>query len=116
MAFDPLITAHHHPLVVRAVMPCRWLEVSSRSTEDVLQEVLSQLEQPQHQGGCGDSGRFDKATQAALKRYVPKLKLFSDAGRVAAVLDWVAEAAAARKGGASRSKEPGLADGGVQSV
>lgn len=67
----------------------------------MLHEVLSELERPQHEGGCGDSGRFDKATQAALKRYVPKLKLFSDAQRVSAVLDWVAEAAAARRGEAS---------------
>jgi hypothetical protein len=78
---------------------CRWLKVSNRSTEEVLQEVLSELERPQHEGGCGDSGRFDKATQAALKRYVPKLKLFSDADRVSAVLHWVAEAAALRRGG-----------------
>lgn len=83
----------------------RWLEVSSRSTEEVLQEVLSELERPQHQGGCGDSGRFDKATQAALKRYVPKLQLFSDAGRVSAALDWVAEAAAARRGAVGSKQE-----------
>lgn len=77
---------------------CRWVEVSGRSTDDVLQEVLMELDKPHHEEGCGDSGRFDKATQNALKRYVPGLKIFSDADKVAAVLDWVAEAAAARRG------------------
>jgi hypothetical protein len=77
------------------VRVCRWVEVSGRSTEDVLEEVLSELDKPQHQGGCGDSGRFDKAAQNALKRYVPRLKLYSDPDRVAATLKWVQEAAAA---------------------
>lgn len=63
-----------------------------------MQEVLTELDRPHHQGGCGDSGRFDKATLSALKRYVPTLKLFDDPQRVAATLDWVAEVAAARKG------------------
>jgi hypothetical protein len=74
------------------------VEVSSRSTEDVLQEVLAELDKPFHEGGCGDSGRFDKATHNALKRYVPALRIFNDAGKVAAVLNWVAEATAARRG------------------
>jgi len=83
--------------VLLLVVICRWLEVGGRSTEEVLQEVLAGLEKPQHEGGCGDSGRFDKQTLAALKRYVPSLKLYNDPDRVAAVLDWVAAAVAARQ-------------------
>lgn len=86
------------------VRVCRWVEVSGRSTEDVLEEVLSELDRPQHQGGCGDSGRFDKAAQMALKRYVPRLKLYSDPDRVASTLKWVEEVTAARtkqQGGAT---------------
>lgn len=65
----------------------------------MLQEVLTELDKPQHEPGCGDSGRFDKATQSALKRYIPRLKLYNDPERAAAALKWVAEAAAERKGG-----------------
>jgi tRNA dimethylallyltransferase len=63
--------------------------------QNVLQEVLRELDKPQHEGGCGNSGRLDKATAAALKRYVPTLKLYSDEGRVNETLAWVAAAAAA---------------------
>jgi hypothetical protein len=60
--------------------------------------LLAELDKSHHEGGCGDSGRFDKATQNALKHYVPALKIFNDPEKVAAVLDCVAEAAAARRG------------------
>ncbi|WIA19790.1 hypothetical protein OEZ85_005701 [Tetradesmus obliquus] len=71
----------------------RWLEVGGRSTEDVLSELLAELAKPQHEGGCGDSGRLDKATQKALQQYVPSLKLFSNEGRCEEALAWVRQAA-----------------------
>jgi tRNA dimethylallyltransferase len=71
---------------------CRWLEVGGRSTEDVLDELLAELANPQHEGGCGDSGRLDKATQKALKQYNPSLKLYNDDGRCEGTLQWVREA------------------------
>ena len=67
--------------------------------------MLADLDQPQHQGGCGDSGRFDKQALAALKRYKPSLKLYNDPQRVKAVLDWVVEMAAARKQGVETKGE-----------
>lgn len=81
--------------------------MGGRSTEEVLQEVLSELDKPQHEGGCGDSGRFAKQTLAALKRYVPSLKLFNDTGRSKAVLKWVADVAAARSKGTAAQEAAG---------
>jgi hypothetical protein len=58
----------------------------------VLTELLFELDKPQHEGGCGDSGRLDKATQKALKQYVPSLKLYNDDSECEEVLQWVREA------------------------
>jgi tRNA dimethylallyltransferase len=68
------------------------LEVGGRSTEDILSELLAELKKPQHEGGCGDSGRLDKATQKALKQYVASLKLFNDDARCESTLQWVRQA------------------------
>lgn len=75
----------------------RWLEVGGRSTENVLQELLAELDKTQHEGGCGDSGRLDKETQRALKQYVPTLKLFCDDARVERTLEWVRQSVATRR-------------------
>lgn len=64
---------------------------------DVLQEIETELAKPQHEGGCGDSGRLDKGLQKALKRYVPTLKIFNSDDKVSEVLGWVNEAVASRK-------------------
>ena len=76
----------------------RWLELDGRSTDDVLIELLDCLDAPQHIGGCGDSGRLDKESLSALKRYVPRLQLYggSDASsdaRISSTLEWVKAAA-----------------------
>lgn len=73
--------------------------MGDRSSDEVLQELLAELDKPVHEGGCGDSGRLDKAAQAALKRYVPSLQLFADEQRLAQTLAWVDAAVAARRGG-----------------
>eukprot|EP00878_Enallax_costatus_P043996 GHUV01052132.1.p1 GENE.GHUV01052132.1~~GHUV01052132.1.p1 ORF type:complete len:379 (+),score=154.70 GHUV01052132.1:476-1612(+) len=77
----------------------RWLEVGGCDTEDVVLELLSQLNRPQHEGGCGDSGRLDKELQQALKRYVPNLKIFNDDAKCLEVLAWVSQTVASRRQG-----------------
>jgi hypothetical protein len=52
----------------------------------VLEEVLAELRRPAHLGGCGDSGRLDKAGQLASKTYQLRLTLFSDEQQVARTL------------------------------
>eukprot|EP00879_Flechtneria_rotunda_P024197 GHRR01025645.1.p1 GENE.GHRR01025645.1~~GHRR01025645.1.p1 ORF type:complete len:151 (+),score=47.43 GHRR01025645.1:594-1046(+) len=74
----------------------RWVDVGGRDTDDTLQTVLTELDKPQHEGGCGDSGRLDKEVVKSLKRYMPTLKLFSKEQRVAKVLEWVRETVKAR--------------------
>jgi tRNA dimethylallyltransferase len=57
-----------------------------------LSELLAELDKPQHEGGCGDSGRLDKATQKALKQYVASLKFYSDDAKCEETLQWVKQA------------------------
>lgn len=52
-----------------------WLD----GTQDVgalVEQVVSSLQQAQHVGNCGDSGRLDKAQADLLKRYQTRLHLF----------------------------------------
>lgn len=81
----------------------RWLELGGRSGDEVLDELLAELGKEAHEGGCGDSGRLDKAAQQALKRYVPTLQLLADDARAAEVLEWVAAAVAKRRHGGAAS-------------
>jgi tRNA dimethylallyltransferase len=87
------------------------LEVGGRSTEGVLSGLLAELEKPQHEGGCGDSGRLDKATQKALKQYVASLKLYNDDARCEETLQWVREAVLQVQGA---SKSASSSDGQQQ--
>ncbi len=52
----------------------------------MLEELLQELRRPEHAGGCGDSGRLDKAGQLASKTYQLRLTLFADEAQVARTL------------------------------
>jgi tRNA dimethylallyltransferase len=81
------------------------LEVGGRSTEDVLSELLAELNKPQHEGGCGDSGRLDKTTQKALKQYVASLRLYNDDARCEDTLQWVRQAVQQAQGSANPDEQ-----------
>jgi hypothetical protein len=100
----------------------RWLDAAAVDEAALTAHVLAELAKPPPpQGGsggesageggggaggggaAGDSGRLSCEEQAALKRYVPRLRLFADEARLAALRAWVKARPLKAPGGAPAS-------------
>ncbi|KAL4434476.1 hypothetical protein ABPG75_000917 [Micractinium tetrahymenae] len=89
----------------------RWIDATA-GEEAVLAEMLECWAAPQHEGGCGNSGRLTKAEEQEMKRYVAKLRLFYKGSEAtqAAVAEAAALVAARAGSGAAAAAEGGAGD------
>lgn len=53
----------------------RWIDATA-GEEAVLSEILERWAAPEHEGGCGNSGRLTPEERDEMKRYVARLHLF----------------------------------------
>lgn len=57
----------------------KWVDATA-GEDAVLRQILEEWERPQHEGGCGTSGRLTKEEERAMRQYRPKLELFAQPG------------------------------------
>jgi len=74
----------------------KWVE-NTAPMEEVVSHILREIERPQHEGGCGDSGRLDKDEARLMREYQQPIVLFRDGALVERVLGEVAAAAGGGK-------------------
>ncbi len=74
--------------------------------EDIVDFILAEVAKPQHEGGCGDSGRLNKEEERQSRFYQPVAHIDSSSPALQQALDWVNATVAA--GGAQQ------ADGNAQ--
>ncbi|KAL4419077.1 hypothetical protein ABPG77_002218 [Micractinium sp. CCAP 211/92] len=86
----------------------RWIDATA-GEEAVLAELLERWAAPQHEGGCGNSGRLTKAEEQEMRRYVAKLRLFykGSEGTERAVAEVAALVAARASSGAAGAAAAG---------
>ena len=54
----------------------RWVDATA-DEDAVVDEILALWAQPEHEGGCGDSGRLTHAQQQEMKQYVTRMEVLT---------------------------------------
>ncbi|PRW59253.1 tRNA dimethylallyltransferase 9 [Chlorella sorokiniana] len=84
----------------------RWID-ATQGEEAVLAEMLQRWAAPQHEGGCGDSGRLTKEQEREMRRYVTKLRLYyKGSPEMQKTLEEARQLVAARAGQAAPARQP----------
>ncbi|KAI8466279.1 MAG: IPP transferase-domain-containing protein [Monoraphidium minutum] len=88
----------------------KWVDAAGPEGE-ALGEILAELEKPQHEGGCGDSGRLDKEAFREMREYVQPIVLFKDPDVVSKALEEVRQLLGGGGGGGEAGGGGGEAGG-----